>query len=108
MPMADDAGKQSPPSLDEFAKRLDAARGDQGAIEPRAGTGAALGRALRVSSELLAALFVGALLGLGLDRLTGAEPWFLLAGIGLGFAAGVRSLYRSLRQETKSSSENGR
>jgi ATP synthase protein I len=45
---------------------------------------------------LLAGIFVGSLLGLGLDRLLGSEPWFLLAGIGLGFAAGLRNLSRSL------------
>jgi ATP synthase protein I len=99
--MADDAGKHQPPSLDEFSKRLDAARG--GRTEPkhsRAGIGPALGRALRVSTELLVALLVGAGLGWGLDRLTGAEPWFLLAGMLFGFAAGVRNLVRALKAET--------
>lgn len=108
MPMADDvdhgsdAGRRQPPSLDEFSKRLDAARGDGEAEKPAgAGTGPALGRALRVSSELLAALLVGTLLGWGLDRLTQAGPLFLLLGMLVGFAAGVRNLYRAMRNNAK-------
>jgi ATP synthase protein I len=100
-----DAGKHQPPSLDEFSKRLDAARGDRAPEPAGAGTGVALGRALRVASELLAALLVGTALGWGLDRLLGSEPWFLLAGIGLGFAAGVRNLYRAMRKETAAAAE---
>ncbi len=103
-----DAGKHQPPSLDEFSKRLDAARGDEDAAKPTgAGTGAALGRALRVASELLAAILVGTLLGWGLGRLTHVEPWFLLLGILFGFAAGVRNMYRAMRNETKTPSVNG-
>jgi ATP synthase protein I len=103
-----DAGKHQPPSLDEFSKRLDAARGDLNEAKPsRAGTGPALGRALRVSSELLAALLVGTALGWGLDRLLGAEPWFLLAGMLFGFAAGVRSLFRAMNRADPPSSADG-
>lgn len=106
--MADDAGKQQPPSLDEFSKRLNAARGDKADAEnPRAGTGAALGRAFRVASELLAALLVGMLLGLGLDRLLGTQPWLLLAGLGLGFAAGIRNVSRAMRNLDPPPSDNG-
>jgi len=107
MPMADDvdhadASKHQPPSLDEFSKRLDAARGDPDAAKPPgAGTGAALGRAMRVASELLAAILVGTLLGWGLGRLTQVEPWFLLLGILFGFAAGVRNMYRAMQREAK-------
>lgn len=90
-----DPGKDKPSSLDAFSNRLDAMRGEHEPEEPK-GSGAAWGKAMRVSSELLAGLFVGALLGLGLDRLLESQPWFLLLGIGLGFAAGLRNLSRSL------------
>lgn len=103
-----DAGKHQPPSLDEFSKRLDAARGDRNEARlARAGTGQSLGRALRVSSELLAALLVGTALGWGLDRLLDAEPWFLLAGMLFGFAAGVRNLFRAMNKSGPPSSADG-
>lgn len=106
--MAEDAGKQQPPSLDEFSKRLDAARGDKAKEENSPeGTGAAFGRAFRVASELLAALFVGAALGLGLDRLLDTSPFLLLAGLGLGFAAGIRNVSRALKELNAPSSEEG-
>ncbi|MFQ5562610.1 MAG: AtpZ/AtpI family protein [Parvularculaceae bacterium] len=105
--MADDAGKQEPPSLDELGDRLKAARGEDTDAEPSHGSGgAAMGRALRVASELLAGLFVGALLGVGLDRWLGTGPWLLLVGIALGFAAGVRNVARAF-QEDDAPSEDG-
>lgn len=106
--MAKNAGKQQPPSLDEFSKRLDAVRGEK--TEEKAspeGTGAAMGRAFRVASELLAALFVGGVLGLGLDKLAGTQPWLLLAGLGLGFAAGIRNVSRALKEMSSPSSDDG-
>ena len=93
----DGAGKQKPPSLDEFSERLDAARGDQASDEnPKHASGAAWGRALRISSDLLAGLFVGALIGVGLDRWLGTSPWLLLVGVLLGFGAGLRNLSRTM------------
>ncbi len=103
--MANDAGKQKPPSLDEFSDRLDAMRGQSEPEDPK-GSGAAWGRAMRVSSELLAGLLVGTALGYGLDRWLGTEPLFLLVGIGLGFAAGLRNLARSMNKDNGASSED--
>ncbi len=100
----DGAGKEEPPSLDEFSERLDRMRGEPERESPR-GSGAAWGYAMRVSSELLAGLFVGALLGLGLDRWLGTEPWLLLVGIGLGFAAGLRNLTRAMNKSGDNSSD---
>lgn len=106
--MADDAGKQQPPSLDEFSKRLDAARGARPSANPNgAGKGAALGRAFRVASELFAAVLVGTLLGAGLDAALRASPWFLLAGIALGFLAGLRNLSRALTADRAASPPGG-
>lgn len=62
-----------------------------------------MGRAFRVASELLAALIVGALLGLGLDRLFETAPWLLLLGILLGFAAGILNVARALKDMNETS-----
>lgn len=91
----DGAGKDKPPSLDEFSDRLDAMRGEPDQESPHS-AGAGLGQAMRVSTELLAGLLVGGALGYGLDWLLETSPWFLLAGLGVGFAAGLRNLSRML------------
>jgi ATP synthase protein I len=92
----DDSSQKGPPSLDEFSARLERMRGQSEEPAPK-GSASAWGKAMRTSSELLAGLFVGCLLGLGLDRWLDTQPWFLLAGIGLGFAAGLRNLARSMK-----------
>ena len=104
--MAEDAGKKEPPSLDEFSERLDAHRGEPEREQTPKGSGAAWGRAMRMSTDLLAGLFVGTLLGFFLDRWLGTAPGFLLAGIGLGFAAGLRNVARTMNEDNETSSEN--
>lgn len=103
-----DGAKQEPPSLDEFSKRLDAARGEKAPAEgSNQARGAALGRAFRVGSELLAGLLVGALLGLGLDTLFDTKPFLLLVGILLGFAAGVLNVARAFKALNRDASDDG-
>ncbi len=107
--MAKNADDDKPPSLDEFSGRLDQLRGNRSEHpEPENDHrgGAAWGRAMRVSTELLAGIFVGCLMGLGLDRWLGTAPWFLLAGLGLGFAAGLRNLTRSVNYGDEDSSDH--
>ncbi len=103
-----DGAKQDPPSLDEFSRRLDAARGGEAPTEgSNRSRGRELGRAFRVGSELLAGLFVGAILGLGLDTLFDTKPLLLLVGILLGFAAGVLNVSRAFKESTGGASGNG-
>ena len=60
---------------------------------------AGLGQAVRIGTELLAALIVGGGLGWVVDTyLLDSSPWGLVAGLGLGAAAGVRSAYRSAQR----------
>lgn len=106
--MGDDTGREEakdnrPPSLDEFSERLDRMRGSGNVPEPDAAA-PAWGRALRVSSDLLAGLIVGGFLGWGLDYWLGTSPWLLLLGLGLGFAAGLRNMMRTLQNDTEQSS----
>lgn len=94
----DGAGRDKPPALDEFSERLDRMRAEPDEKGPPS-AGAGLGRAMRISTELLAGLLVGGALGYGLDRFLESEPWFLLAGLGVGFAAGLRNLSRMLNTD---------
>jgi ATP synthase protein I len=50
---------------------------------------------LRLSSELVAGVLVGAALGWGFDRLLSTSPWGLIVFLLLGFVAGVLNVMRS-------------
>lgn len=52
-------------------------------------------RGFRLSSELVAGVAVGALLGWMLDRWLGTSPWGLIVFLLLGFAAGVLNVMRA-------------
>ena len=60
---------------------------------------AGLGQAVRIGTELLAALIVGGGLGWVVDTYVfNSSPWGMVTGLGLGAAAGVRSAYRSAQR----------
>ena len=55
----------------------------------------AMARGFRLSSELIAGVAVGAVIGWGFDRLLSTSPWGLIVFFLLGFAAGVINVMRS-------------
>lgn len=59
-----------------------------------ASSAGAMALGMRAMSELIAAVMVGAGLGWGFDHLVGADPWGLIAGLGLGAVAGFWGVYR--------------
>lgn len=52
-------------------------------------------RGLRLSSELVAGVLIGAAIGWALDRVLGISPWGLIVFLLLGFAAGVANVVRA-------------
>jgi ATP synthase protein I len=63
---------------------------------------AGLGQAVRIGTELLAALIVGGGLGWAIDTyLLGTTPWGLVIGLIVGAAAGVRNAYRMAQRWPK-------
>ncbi|MCV0395381.1 MAG: AtpZ/AtpI family protein [Rhizobiaceae bacterium] len=56
------------------------------------------GHALRLSSEFISAIVVGAALGWFIDRGLGSSPWGLIGFLLLGFAAGVLNVMRATGQ----------
>ncbi|MCZ2203904.1 AtpZ/AtpI family protein [Bartonella sp. A05] len=52
--------------------------------------------AIKLSSEFLASVVVGVVLGLGFDQLAGSLPWGLIFFLFLGFAAGILNILRSV------------
>src|SRR5580698_10273149 len=67
--------------------------------QPGSGDGAARASAMaigfRLSSELIAGVIVGALLGWGFDRFLSTSPFGLIVFVLLGFVAGVVNVVRS-------------
>ncbi len=82
--------------LESLGKRLDAElRAAKIEEEIRRTATQALGGGFRIAVEMLAALVVGTGLGYMADQMLGTLPWFMVAGIFLGFAAGVKNMIRS-------------
>jgi ATP synthase protein I len=51
--------------------------------------------ALRLSSEFVAAILVGAAIGWLIDGLAGTTPWGMIVFLLLGFCAGILNVLRS-------------
>lgn len=59
-----------------------------------------LGKYSALGLEMAMSVIIGLAIGYYLDKWLGTTPWLTVIWIGLGFAAGVRSLYRAaLRSE---------
>ncbi|WGJ15570.1 AtpZ/AtpI family protein [Methylocapsa sp. D3K7] len=74
-------------------KAADAAKQEQTHVLPGA-IGNAMGLAVRVLSEFVAAVLVGTVIGWWIDRTAGTTPAFLIVFLLLGAAAGFWNVYR--------------
>ena len=99
-PVGDDRDQASQqPSLEERRRQLGA---KLAAHDPKEKAAKADGmgkspyaKAFQLSTEFIAAIFVGALLGYLLDRFLGTTPWGMIVFLLLGFVAGVLNVMRS-------------
>jgi ATP synthase protein I len=57
--------------------------------------------AMKLSSEFIAAIIAGAVLGYLLDRFVGTAPWGMIVLLLLGFCAGVLNVLRSAGMVSK-------
>jgi ATP synthase protein I len=109
--MSDDTSGRSDPNrrlsdeaalsarLRHLGDRLDHIRSSQPTeptpdARPAADT-SAMARGWRLSSELVAGVLVGAVIGYLLDRWLGISPWGLIVFVLLGFVAGVLNVMRA-------------
>jgi ATP synthase protein I len=63
-------------------------------VKPDEGMGKALGRGLRVGSELVAGVLVGGFIGWWIDRWLGTSPFGLLIMLVIGMISGFWSVYK--------------
>ncbi len=92
-------GKREPLTSD-LAARIARARAEVSGSDDKVTTTAVrdmsgLSRGLRLGSEFIAAILVGAGMGYLLDLWLGTGPWAMLVMLMVGFAAGVLNVVRS-------------
>ena len=86
-----------PPRKDrfgDFTERLGRARGRHKVAPDAQARGSAMGKAFRISSELVVGLFVGGLIGWQLDKWLDTSPVMLIIFFLLGAAAGIWNVIR--------------
>ncbi|GAB4358890.1 MAG: AtpZ/AtpI family protein [Oricola sp.] len=81
-------------ALDQALAARTAAQG-AGSQGRKAGDGSGFANALRLSSEFIAGVLVGAGIGYLVDRIAGTSPWGMIVFLLLGFVAGVLNVLRS-------------
>jgi ATP synthase protein I len=93
-------------SLDQRLSEIRGSR-DIGTDQLGAGSGNGAARAsamalgFRLSSELVAGVVVGALIGWGIDHVASTSPWGLIVMVPLGFIAGVVNVVRSANKANR-------
>ena len=59
---------------------------------------ASLGKALKISTELVAAVVVGSIIGFLLDNWLGTKPLLIICFFFMGVAAGILNVFRSAKK----------
>jgi len=92
-------GKPKEDDLDVRLRALDArVNRNRAANEPEGSSksdSTGFGNGLRLSSEFVSAILVGAAIGYAIDYLAGTSPWAMIIFMGLGFVAGVLNMLRA-------------
>ncbi|KAF0112779.1 MAG: ATP synthase protein I [Hyphomonadaceae bacterium] len=94
---------QNEAALKELSHKVARAQESRKEAEPQVqanSKGMALG--MRMASEFVSAILVGGLFGFGFDYWLKSTPFGMLAGLGLGFAAGVMNLIRASKEYSAS------
>ena len=90
-------------NLKEISTRLEIAKKNIKNIQKnsRSSNAASLGKALKISTELVAAVFVGTTIGFLLDNWFGTKPLLIICFFFMGVAAGILNVFRSAKKMHK-------
>ena len=92
----------------DLASRIASAKRDRAIEDNRASDDASpemsgMARGMRIGTEFIAAILVGAVIGYLIDLGLGTSPWGLLIMLMVGFAAGILNVTRVVAQMNKAS-----
>jgi len=90
-------------NLKEISTRLEIAKRNvkRDLIKNRSSNVASLGKALKISTELVATVVVGTLLGFILDSWFDTRPWLTISFFFIGVAAGILNVIKSAKSMHK-------
>ena len=88
--------------LKGISTRLKIAKKNIRKVEKKTGSNAAsFGKALKISTELVAAVFVGSTIGFLLDNWFDTKPLLIICFFFMGVAAGILNVFRSAKKMQK-------
>ena len=87
-------------NLKEISTRLKIAKKNIRKVKQKkiGSNAASLGKALKISTELVAAVFVGSTIGFLLDNWFDTKPLLIICFFFIGVVAGIRNVFRSARK----------
>ena len=90
-------------SFKEISTRLKIAKKNIKQIDEksRGSNAASLGKALKISTELVAAVFVGSAIGFLLDNWFDTKPLLTICFFFMGVAAGILNVFKSAKKMNK-------
>ena len=90
-------------NLKEISTRLEIAKKNikKNQTVPKGTNAASLGKALKISTELVAAVVVGTPIGFLLDNWFGTKPMLTICFFFMGVAAGILNVFKSAKKMHK-------
>jgi len=100
--------RPNPSELDELSKKIERAKGASASpiSERTSGGKTASGDGMKMATELVVGVAVGAWIGYQLDQWLGTNPWLMVVFLFLGFGAGVWNVYRMAMRAQKDLTDN--
>ena len=90
-------------SKDHFKTRLQIAKDKilRRNLDPKNRNSSSIGAAFKLSTELVAAVAVGTIIGFILDKTFGTKPWLILIFFFVGVIAGIMNVIKSAKKMQK-------